>query len=107
MAAKRRLADRYASSFAGFDGARLVQEVAGSRSNHWLNTLLLDPDQSHRRDQILAALNDAGLMARPVWTLMHRLPMYQSCPRADLSVAEDLAARVLNLPSSANLAGNA
>ena len=107
LAAKRRLADRYACSFAGFDGAQLVREVAGSRSNHWLNTLLLDTDQAQRRDEVLAALNDAGLMSRPVWTLMHRLPMYQSCPRADLSVAEGLAARVLNLPSSANLAGNA
>ncbi len=107
LAAKRRLAQRYASSFAGFQGAQVVQEAAGSHSNHWLNTLVLDAAQAHRRDQVLAALNDAGLMTRPIWTLMHRLPMYQSCPRADLSVAEDLAARVLNLPSSANLAGNA
>ena len=107
LAAKRRLAQSYLGSFVGFAGAQVMQEAEGSQSNHWLNTLLLDRDQAHRRDEVLTGLNDAGLMTRPIWTLMHRLPMYQSCPRADLSVAEDLAARVLNLPSSANLAGNA
>jgi len=29
--------------------------------------------------------------------------MFQDCPRMDLSVAESLAARIINLPSSAAL----
>jgi perosamine synthetase len=43
-------------------------------------------------------------MARPVWTLMHRLPMYAACPRMDLAGAESLEARIVNLPSSPSLA---
>jgi perosamine synthetase len=43
-------------------------------------------------------------MARPVWTLMHRLPMYQNCPRMPLDTAEDLERRLINIPSSPFLA---
>ena len=50
-----------------------------------------------------SALNDAGYMSRPVWTLMHKLPMFARCPRMDLHVALGLEARVINIPSSARL----
>ena len=47
--------------------------------------------------------NGAGLMTRPAWMLMHQLPPYKNCPRAPLPVAESLARRIINLPSSAGL----
>jgi perosamine synthetase len=34
---------------------------------------------------------------------MHRLPMYSAAPRADLSCAEDIERRLVNVPSSATL----
>ena len=71
---KRRLFDCYQSSFAEVDGVRLVAEPLGCRSNYWLQTLLLDESLAHQRDSVLAATNDAGLMTRPVWELMHRMP---------------------------------
>ena len=55
------------------------------------------------RDALLAAANDSGLLCRPVWTLMHKLPMYASCPRMDVSTAEQIEASLINLPSSAFL----
>jgi len=104
IARKRQLAARYQASFAGVDGVRFLAEPAGTSSNYWLNAIVLADSQPSRRDELLAALNDAGYMARPVWTLMHRLPMYASAPRADLSVAERLERTVVNLPSSPKLA---
>lgn len=103
IAQKRRLAGRYLDAFADCPVARIFAEPAGCESNYWLNTLMLEPAHAGDRDRVLAVLNDAGLMSRPVWTPMHRLSMYRDCPRADLSVAEDLAARIINLPSSAKL----
>jgi perosamine synthetase len=82
---------------------RLVAEPAGCSSNYWLQTLLLDESQANQRDAVLAATNDAGLMTRPVWTLMNRLPMYASAPKSPLPVAESLARRVINIPSSVGL----
>ena len=104
LARKARLAERYRTAFAGIEGVRLLEPRPGAEVNHWLNTLILDRAEPDLREAVLGALNDAGFQARPLWTLMHRLPMYASCPRDALPVAEALEARVINLPSSAALA---
>ena len=101
---KRVLAERYAAAFADVVGADVLREPEGTRSNYWLNAIVLTPEAAGARDAVLDALNAEGLMARPVWTLMHRLPMYADAPRADLPISEDIEARVINLPSSPNLA---
>ena len=49
-------------------------------------------------------MHEAGLKCRPLWTPMHMLPMFAAAPRMDdLSVTEDMFARVINLPSSPRL----
>jgi perosamine synthetase len=98
---KRELAVRYAAAFQRVSSASFLLEPPGTRSNYWLNAIVLkDPDL---RDTVLQRLNDAGYMSRPIWTLMHRLPMYEDCPRADLAVAEAMEASVINMPSSGSL----
>lgn len=101
--AKRHLSERYRAAFADVASAQIVREPAGCRSNYWLQTLLLDEAAADQRDAILSATNDAGLMTRPSWNLMHTLPAFRDCPRAELPVATSLARRVVNLPSSAQL----
>lgn len=101
---KRRLAARYREALALVGGARFLVEPPGTSSNYWLNAIVLDPMHVDQRDALLGALNDAGYVSRPLWTLMHRLPMYAGCPRADLEVAEQMETRVVNVPSSAKLA---
>ena len=104
MARKATLAARYAQAFDRLKGVRLMKPREGAVVNHWLNALILDQPDRTLRDQLLEALNDAGYHARPLWTLMHRLPMYVDCPRDALPVAEALEDQVINLPSSATLA---
>ncbi len=102
---KRRLAERYREAFAGNAAIEFVAEPSHARSNYWLNTVrLTNPDKSVR-DCLLTAINNAGYQCRPTWTLLHRLPMYAECPRAPLPVASALEASLINLPSSAHLAG--
>lgn len=100
---KRRLAQRYAAAFAGIGGVSSFVEPAHSRSNYWLNVVLLDPENAHLKDPILAALNEAGLMSRPAWTPLNRLPMYAAAPADDLNTTDSIYARLINLPSSARL----
>jgi perosamine synthetase len=100
---KRALAQRYRAAFAKVSGVTFFSEPAFARSNYWLNAILLDASRAGERDAVLAATNDAGFLTRPAWTLMHRLPMFQDCPRMPLPVAESIAARLVNLPSSAFL----
>jgi perosamine synthetase len=103
LADKRRLFRRYQAAFDSVQGVRLVAEPAGCSSNYWLQTLLLDESLADHRDAVLTETNDAGLMTRPAWTLMHRMPMYGHAPRAPLTVAESLERRVINIPSSSVL----
>lgn len=103
LSRKRHVAQAYLASFSGVNGMRIQVEPKGCVSNYWLNTLVLDRGLEAMRDALLAALGEAGIMARPAWTLMHRLPMYTSMPRMDLSTAESLEARIISLPSSATL----
>lgn len=100
---KRALAQRYQTVLAGFKGVRFFHEPAYTQSNYWLNTILLDAPDITQRDDLLEKLNEAGLMTRPAWTLLHKLPIFSDCPRMDLSVAESLERRILNIPSSVRL----
>lgn len=103
LAAKRRLFDRYRTAFSGLSAVTLMAEPRGCRSNYWLQTLLLDEAAAESRDEILGVTNDAGLMTRPAWTLMHKLAPFAGSPRMELTVAESLERRIVNIPSSAQL----
>jgi len=100
---KRDLAERYKKAFEGIDGVCFFSEPDFAKSNYWLNALLLDEGFSNKRDDLLEMTNNLGIMTRPAWTLMHKLPMFKDCPRMNLSIAENLEKRILNLPSSVAL----
>jgi len=100
---KRQLADRYRSAFATVDGVSFFEEPEDARSNYWLNVLLLDEERQELRDAVLEVTNDAGFGTRPTWQLLPSLPMYEDCPRMDLSTAKSLEHRLINIPSTPSL----
>lgn len=100
LAAKRALFKRYQTAFATVQGVTLMTEPEHCQSNYWLQTLKLEDDNANLRDAILSATNEAGFMTRPVWSLMHKLEHFRSCPRAPLNIAESLERRLINIPSS-------
>lgn len=97
IANKRELAARYAEHFQGSD-LQFFTEPADCRSNYWLNAVICEGHE--QRDALLKATNDRGVMTRPIWALMNHLPIYAHCRKGELSNAEWLEARVVNLPSS-------
>jgi perosamine synthetase len=97
LGSKRDLALAYASFFR--DTPRtFMAEPEGTRSNYWLNAVMLETRAL--RDGYLKTLNANGIMARPVWRLMNELEMNTSCITGDLTAARHLADRVVCLPSS-------
>lgn len=100
---KRALAEKYRQAFEHVRGIVFFREPIYARSNYWLNTCILSDENAPMRDAILAQTNDAGLMTRPAWTLMNKLPAFTDCPHMDLSMAESLEQRIINIPSSACL----
>ena len=103
-AEKRVLAERYAAAFEGFEGAKFVAEPAGTTSNYWLCAVQLDEPSLEQRDALLQACHDDGILARPMWNLLHKQRMYNTAPAADLEVATALHASLICLPSTPRLA---
>lgn len=97
---KRDLAKEYSSFFQGLP-VKFIDELPEARANYWLNSILLkDIDE---RNSFLTYANENGVMSRPAWELMHRLPMFSQFERGNLENCEWIADRLVNLPSSVRL----
>lgn len=96
LANKRTTAEAYKNYFQK-QGIAFFAERAEERCNYWLNAIILK--NKEERDAFLTESNAKAVMTRPIWQLMNRLPMFKDCPKTDLSNAEWLEARVVNIPS--------
>ena len=52
------------------------------------------------QQEFLQFSNDNGVMTRPIWELMNRLPMFEKCENDGLENTIYFADRVVNIPSS-------
>jgi perosamine synthetase len=105
VARKRDLAKVYRHAFSNCANWRFFDEPEGSHSNYWLNVVMIPAANADLLDAALSDLHKAGYHCRPCWTPMHKLAIHSGSPRDDLPVTEDLAARIICLPSSPKLAG--
>jgi len=97
-ASKRELFEAYKADFQS-TGLQLVPIPENTDWNYWLISVMLE--NKEQRDEFLKDTNDQGVMTRPIWQLMYRLPMYAGCQRDGQSNAEYLEERIVNIPSSA------
>jgi perosamine synthetase len=104
LTAKRDLFSRYRAAFADIEGVTLFKEPKNCQSNYWLQTLVLDKDESDLRNQLLEATNLMGIMTRPVWEPLNDLVPYRNSPSMDLSSTQSISSLVINIPSSPGLA---
>lgn len=94
---KRLLAYKYQELFSS-GNIKFVTEPKYAKSNYWLNAIICST--SEHRSEIITETNRSGIMTRPVWTLMHRLPMFKNALRGDLTYSEFIEAHLVNLPST-------
>ncbi len=94
---KRKIAERY-NSFFEKNNINFLKERDSTFSNYWLNAIILQDREE--RDDFLKYSNEKDVMTRPIWKLMNKLEMFKNCPKGDLSNAEWLEDRVVNIPSS-------
>jgi dTDP-4-amino-4,6-dideoxygalactose transaminase len=88
----------YEVFFNNVDYCSFVKEPIDSKSNYWLNSIILKDKQ--QRNEFLSETNLQGVMSRPIWTLMSKLPMFKDSQYGDLTNSEWLEERVVNIPSS-------
>ena len=103
VADKRATATAYAEFFKQVDDIQFFTEPENCFSNYWLNAVIL---KDHEAQQgFLQYSNDHGVMTRPIWELMSRLPMFEHCQHDELENTVFFADRVVNIPSSVRLVG--
>lgn len=101
IADKRETAAAYAEFFNGIDDIIFFTEPKNCFSNYWLNIVILSNKDAQLN--FLQETNDNGVMTRPIWKLMNRLPMFENCENDGLKNTVWFADRVVNIPSSVKL----
>ena len=101
LANKRETAEKYKQFFSDKENIHFFTEPEGSKSNYWLNAVLLNDKEAQLK--FLEYTNDHAVMTRPIWELMNRLPMFKDCETDGLQNTIWFVERVVNLPSSYNL----
>ncbi|RRS31274.1 MAG: aminotransferase DegT [Epsilonproteobacteria bacterium (ex Lamellibrachia satsuma)] len=94
---KRDLASKYEEFFKGNSEIKFVKEPQNSKSNYWLQAVILKDIDS--RDNFLDYTNKNGVMTRPIWKLMNELEMFKDCQCSNLENAKYLEERVVNISS--------
>jgi dTDP-4-amino-4,6-dideoxygalactose transaminase len=95
---------RYRDAFEDLAGVALAPEPSWGQSNHWLTCLTIDPAlAAATRDDVISALEEADIEARPTWMPMHRQPLYANAPAVLNGVADRIFEEGLCLPSGSNL----
>jgi len=102
VAAKRRIAARYADAVSGRDDMSFMPRCAWAESSDWLSSVLV------ARADDAAALVDhmarRGIEARIFWRALSPQGPYKAAPRLLSGVAAGLSGRVVSLPCSTGLA---
>ena len=97
---KRFIAQNYENFFQNLD-IKFFKEPQNSKSNYWLNSLIFT--KKKKKKKFLKDSNLNGVVTRPVWILMNKLPMFKYHQKGNLINSEWLFERVVNLPSSVQL----
>jgi len=97
LAIKTQLASQW-NAFFNKRGYNFFEAISGKKANHWLNTIILDSRKD--RDEFIKMTNDNGVMTRPIWMLMSKLPMFKNSQRDSLENSLWLEDRAVNIPSS-------
>jgi perosamine synthetase len=100
---KRNLFYKYSKIFQKIEGVKLYTEKKFSKSNYWLQTIILDQKNSHLKNKLIKEGHKKKIYMRPAWKLITELKPYKKKQKMNLSGAQNIYKTVINLPSSQKL----
>jgi pyridoxal phosphate-dependent aminotransferase EpsN len=104
IAVKRAHFESYREALSDLPGVKFMPIVDPDAANYWLSCLTVEPvEGGSSRDQIIAALANADVEARPLWKPLHMQPVFQDCASIGGDCAEGLFAYGLCLPSGSSM----
>ena len=82
LISKRKLFKIYSKVFSTLsDHLYILKEPKLSKSNYWLQNIVLRNSNVNKKEKILKKLNDNKIFARPAWTLMSDLKPFKNTPK--------------------------
>lgn len=101
---KRKIFEYYKNKLSDLPGLTFQPELAGTKSNRWLTTLLIDPLKANTdREKVRESLVKEDIDSRPLWKPMHMQPIFKSALKYENGVSELLFRNGLCLPSGTAL----
>ena len=100
---KRKLFSFYKKIFNKNLFFKLLNEPKESKSNFWLQTIILKKKYSNFNQKIIKDLIKEKIHVRPGWKLMTDLNYLKKSPKMDISIAKKISSRIINIPSSSFL----
>lgn len=87
----------YREAVDQIEGVEFCGGLENGDSNYWLSSVIWV--SSEAKSDFVEEAQKKGIQTRSVWELLHKSLPYRHRQAGDLSVSENLAPRVLNLPS--------
>jgi dTDP-4-amino-4,6-dideoxygalactose transaminase len=105
---KKNIYETYKKTFASTPDIEMMPAAAFGQPNYWLSVITLKEGSKVKPLDIMLALEEENIEARPVWKPMHLQPFYKkyafySHGEEGISVAEDLFNRGVCLPSDTKM----
>jgi len=106
---RRAVFARYEQEFAAVAGLTMQPEAQfgsslPSRHSRWLSCMTVDPSEfGMPAANLVSCLDAANIETRMLWTPMHLQPLYRDREIIGGSIAQQLSARAICLPSSSSL----
>ena len=93
---KRRMHSRFSKFFKN-KFIEVVKEPKSCKSNYWLIIGLLK--NFEQKNDLIKKLRDKGIIARSVWRPLHKLPMFQKCPKDNLTNCNRFFKKAISFPN--------
>lgn len=104
VVARRRNFEWYSNELADVPGIRFAPEATWGLHTRWLTCLVVDSaEYGTTSTEICEEMGRRNIEARPIWKPMHMQPVFAKYPAIGGTVAEELFANGLCLPSGSNL----
>ncbi len=105
---KREIFSWYKAELAGLPGVALNPEPPGTKNSYWMVTVILDASYKLSKVQLMDLMTNEQIDTRPFFHPLSSIPAYHDSEQARIararnSVAYQISAAGINLPSALNL----
>jgi dTDP-4-amino-4,6-dideoxygalactose transaminase len=100
LKSKRKLFAEYYKKFSNIDSIKVLKESENSKSNCWLNSIILKKPSIKNRDKIIKLAKENNIYLRSAWRPLHMLRPYRLMPSMPIKNANVIYKSLINIPSS-------